>query len=195
MCIYYAQNKHTIPYNCFEPPDHSFRRVVFLVEKIREKKTMKKILLLIALGATCCRSGYGGYVCLASAYGECIGVTLDSDQRYSVDWAVECTTDEYVSSIGSSRHVRLRGVGMCSTVAATALGDTADSITVSRSSAGQYCWCKMLSPVVSKWVYMGDKGAAASCEQGCGSNCKTAMSGEAVAYRRVLIQSALTVQQ
>jgi len=38
------------------------------------------------------------------------------------------------------------------------------------SSTGEYCWCKMTSPVRSAWVYV-DRSSVSNCTPNCASHC------------------------
>lgn len=52
--------------------------------------------------------------------------------------------------------------------------------------AGKYCWCKMLHPVSSYWVYFGDVGTMTSCVSACATNCASMVNSNANARSNML---------
>ena len=87
------------------------------------------------------------------------------------DWSLTCTTR------GTS--VTVNGIGVC----AGQVGNTStplDSLTISTCfSTGQCpaeeavnCWCRMLSPALSQWVYSGlSYRLESECVNQCASTC------------------------
>ena len=45
-------------------------------------------------------------------------------------------------------------------------------------TTGVYCWCRMLRPARSAWVYAYESSSAAECASDCAANC-----GDSVRYR------------
>ena len=89
------------------------------------------------------------------------------------DWSLTCTT--------SGKSVAVSGIGVCSPVSGTT-SSPVDSLTTSRCfSAGScpasggdalYCWCRMLSPVLSQWVAIQMSYASESeCLYNCAATC------------------------
>lgn len=72
-------------------------------------------------------------------------------EPYQTDWLYTCR------GFGSTNTDNIiKGVGFCSNQY-KAEDTISDSITFSSNiSENAYCWCKMLSPVVSKWISTGD---------------------------------------
>ena len=109
---------------------------------------MKKTLLI------------AGLVCVtiippAAAVTKCVALnsntTCDTGDGTSGNVVVNatCTTN------GTSVDVQI--VGSLSSTRGTSEGETKDSIKETNSAPSSsnrlYCWCKMISPAVSKWVY------------------------------------------
>lgn len=71
--------------------------------------------------------------------------------------------------------VPVHGVSLCGSVGGT-VGRSVDSVTVSGGIAdNKYCYCKMVQPVVSRWVYAkqhsGGDGGAGDCHYWCANVC------------------------
>ena len=87
------------------------------------------------------------------------------------DWELTCATND--------KSVTVSGIGVC----AGQVGNTTplDSLTISTCfSTGQCpaegeavnCWCRMLSPALSQWVYSGLRYRSESeCVNQCASTC------------------------
>jgi len=101
----------------------------------------------------------------------------------NADWSATCTTN------GTS--VPIKGIAMCSNQAADAQYGTSDAIkTVSGTTdtTNVNCWCKMVEPAVSSWVFIGAYSSAGSCASGCSYFC--AGSARSVsAFRSALFSS------
>ena len=91
--------------------------------------------------------------------------TSDFEQyQYRTDWAATCTTNG-VSTL-------ISGIGICSSTKGASLHATATELdTSSTSDDNKYCWCKMTSPAVSRWVFRGTFGTAGVCARDCARTC------------------------
>lgn len=99
----------------------------------------------------------------------CSGNIMSSS---GADWVATCTTN------GSS--ISIRGVSACECSAtASASGSTAPSIGTAKSSlktcnsAGSLCYCKMVSPAVSRWIFVVEQE---NCQTTCAKMCANAFS-------------------
>ena len=84
----------------------------------------------------------------------------------NADWSATCTTN------GTS--VPIKGIAMCSNQAADAAYGTSDAITTVSSSSDTTnvnCWCKMVEPAVSSWVFLYASTSAGYCASACSSGC------------------------
>ncbi len=83
-------------------------------------------------------------------------------ERYSYDWTV-------VEKNG----IELHGISVCSeTAGANAFVTTADVLS---TKSGGSCWCRLISPFASKWVYAyfsGDGGCWYVCNVLCADYAK-----------------------
>ena len=101
----------------------------------------------------------------------------------NADWSATCTTD------GTS--VPIKGIAMCSNQAADAQYGTSDAITTVSSASDTTnlnCWCKMVEPAVSSWVFLGAHASAGSCAYDCSFPCAYFAQGIS-AFRSALFSS------
>ena len=90
--------------------------------------------------------------------------TDDSQYEYHTDWAATCTTNGVSTPIS--------GIGICSSTSGSSIGQTATELdTSSTSDDNKYCWCKMTSPAVSRWVFCISSMSAGSCARYCAYYC------------------------
>ena len=81
------------------------------------------------------------------------------------------------------------GIGGCySNVGATQGMVATDQTNISAYSSGTYCYCKMLRPIESAWVYSGSLNFNNDCATNCASYCAS-HAASAVALRRGLFGS------
>ena len=113
-----------------------------------------------------------GIICAASippayAVTKCVKLrpsttcTSFSGSYYYSNWSATC------GGIG------IQGVVFCGSKGAGGLfGTTTDNVVAtSKNEDNKYCWCKMVSPAVSSWVYSGSFTDGATCMNKCAYNC------------------------
>ncbi|MBO7508885.1 MAG: hypothetical protein J6T57_01225 [Alphaproteobacteria bacterium] len=80
----------------------------------------------------------------------------------------------------------ISGIGGCYSASGGTQGDVAsDQVNVTPYSTGNFCYCKMLKPVESAWVYFG---TPYNCVSNCAGNCSSG-AASAVALRSGLFGS------
>ncbi len=79
----------------------------------------------------------------------------------------------------------IKGVAVCGDVPGEYSAIT-DIVTV--AAANQYCWCKIVVPSVSKWVFRADEVNATECAHYCGHHCATAV-GRGAGFRQVIFST------
>ena len=139
---------------------------------------MNKIFILSALGAILTVPAIAGVQrCVALNSSTTCSFAVPEDQA-SV-WESSCTTN--------GQYVPIRGVIACGTEYGD-LGETADTVYASSNSSN--CWCKAISPAISKWVSVGEQTetSVAGCEMKCATDCAQFMS-ENVAFRNAIIST------
>lgn len=77
-----------------------------------------------------------------------------------VDWSVTCGT----------KNISVIGISMCASSSGSA--GTA-STSLFRSNENKNCWCKMVSPAVSRWISSGFSSVA--CHRDCAGSCRSAL--------------------
>lgn len=122
---------------------------------------MKKLVLLFAVMvvsiAVAMQAGISGQITCKSANA--------TDYEYTTDWGAECQVD--------GDEISIKGIGFCS----NQLGqhyETQDSISTSYDpNEHNYCWCRVIIPEVSPWVFLFDYSSegAGDCAHFCASEC------------------------
>lgn len=81
-----------------------------------------------------------------------------------LDWSGSCTT----AGVSTS----LKGIGICAATAGT-IANTSDELSFSSTiEDNKYCWCRLVVPLVSSWVTIGQGGRTYSeCAMACASAC------------------------
>ena len=80
------------------------------------------------------------------------------------DWTTTCTTNDV--------SIPIKGIGICVNASASALGTTTTQLELSSTADdNKYCWCRMISPAVSRWVYVNSTPTAGDCHHRCASYC------------------------
>ena len=82
---------------------------------------------------------------------------------YVVDWTSNCTS--------SGTSVAISGISQCSSTSGSSVGQKATALKISGGTDDKYCWCKMVSPAVSSWVFARDAGSASDCAYNCAIAC------------------------
>ena len=125
---------------------------------------MKKLLTLTALGAILAAPAMAVQKCVAL---DASTTTCTSTPTLSkADWSATCTTN--------ATRVPIKGIAMCSNQVATAKYDTSDAITTVSSTSDTtnvYCWCKMVEPAISPWIYIIKHTSYGNCLYNCSSDC------------------------
>lgn len=96
-------------------------------------------------------------------------IALDSSSKCTgtspygkVDWTTTCNG------------VPLTGLGICSATAGTAQGQTTSTLATDiATDANKYCWCRIIKPVVSPFVYADTYESSGGCANVCANLCTT----------------------
>ena len=118
---------------------------VFSVAIVQSQPAMAVTKCVALNSSTECTSDFGQY-------------------EYHTDWAATCTTNGVSTPIS--------GIGICSsTEGGYEYARATELDTSSTSDYNKYCWCRMISPAVSRWVFTLSKPTAGSCARDCASSC------------------------
>ncbi len=100
----------------------------------------------------------------AAAVTKCVKLTSSttcSDSSYEFNqsnWSATCGG------------VSIQGLALCGSQDGGSIGATTDTVTTG-DNGNTHCWCKMVSPAVSRWVYDPRGAIGGSCYQSCAANC------------------------
>ena len=102
------------------------------------------------------------------------------------DWAATCTTNGVSTPI--------RGIGICSSTKGVSTVATTTTATELDTSYGteenNNCWCRMISPAVSRWVFGRSGLSAGDCATECAYSCAfNARDSNFPAFRSALFGS------
>ena len=69
--------------------------------------------------------------------------------------------------------IAIQGVAFCGSQSGGSDGKTSETVTTSLTSDdNKYCWCKMVSPAVSSWVFVYiARPSAGNCASRCAAYC------------------------
>lgn len=89
--------------------------------------------------------------------------TKNSTGTLDVEWHATCASS-----------VPISGVGVCGSNTGS-IGNARTSINVSPTVTNNYnCWCRMIIPAVSRWIYMYNFGGDnEACQNSCADYCAT----------------------
>ena len=120
-----------------------------------------KTLFLLVIAITFCQPVY--------AVTKCVKLTSSTTcsyvnpGTYVVDWTSNCTS--------SGTSVAISGISQCSSTSGSSVGQKATALKISGGTDDKYCWCKMVSPAVSSWVFRSADGSASLCAYSCAYYC------------------------
>ena len=139
-------------------------------------------LFLIAGAMLCAITTTGAHaVTKCVAFNSSTTCTSDDTQYQGhTDWAATCTTNGVSTPIS--------GIGICSSIRASQYATATELDTSSTPDDNKYCWCRMISPAVSRWVYRFSFTSAGLCARLCALNCAIAVRDFAV-FRSALFGS------
>lgn len=85
--------------------------------------------------------------------------------------------------------IKIQGVAFCGSQDGGSVGATTSFVQTNYiSDNNKYCWCKMVSPAVSLWIFYDEFTSAGVCINSCASYCmNTARSS--VTFRRKMFGS------
>ena len=111
-----------------------------------------------------------GIICAASippayAVTKCVKLTSSTtcnpgSNNGVADWSATCGG------------IAIQGVAFCGSQDGGSVGTKSENVTTSSTSDdNKYCWCKMVSPAVSRWVFFNARTSAGICLNSCANGC------------------------
>ena len=68
--------------------------------------------------------------------------------------------------------IEIQGVAFCGSQKGGSSGETSETVTTSSTGDDNMnCWCKMVSPAVSSWVFIDTARTAGDCGYNCADSC------------------------
>ena len=94
------------------------------------------------------------------------GSSQNNYLNYS-DWQASCTS-------ASTINVPILGTSICTAAGGSFVGEASAALGVhypNQANTYEQCWCRLLSPGVSRWIYAGEGGLMGSCGTSCAALC------------------------
>ena len=97
--------------------------------------------------------------------------------QYTTNWNISCE-----SSVSGKPKIQVRGIAMCADAeAGVQRGDPFTNLNLSPGN-NIYCYCRMTSPWVSKWIYMTKYASNDYCFQYCVTVCGSRLTTTSTTY-------------
>ncbi len=109
---------------------------------------------------------------VATAVTQCVKLASNIDD-YLYGTSVNSKIDWEISETDGTI---IHGIGVCS----NQTGNFSDvSVTLSVGMTNENCWCRMISPTVSSWVFLGNLASSyGGCSYMCGTSCAWYMGAD-----------------
>ena len=104
-----------------------------------------------------CMSANAVQKCIAMQQGATVCMATNQGDYYT-KWSGSCSTDGKTSVVS--------GLGLCSSYDSSASPKQGAPLGI-----GTHCWCKMIKPARSQWVFAYTLMDAGACAQACGAGC------------------------
>lgn len=107
----------------------------------------------------------------AHALSQCVKLSPTSGTCSEVS-----VTAKYINATVNCSGTQISLVSQCSSSTGTADVTTADDIVINSTTPAnnKYCWCRIVSPATSKWVYRYAYSSNTSCAYSCSRGCANA---------------------
>ena len=97
--------------------------------------------------------------------------------RNHTDWAATC------------EGTQISGIGICSSTASN-LFNTATELDISATTdENVHCWCRIITPAVSRWVYIANQGSTDMCAIYCAQDCAKLLDDNDMSFASALFGS------
>ena len=106
----------------------------------------------------------------AAAVTKCVKLTSSTT---CINPSAELRQSNWSATCGG---IEIQGVALCGSQNGGSPGKTSETVKISSiSDNNTHCWCKMVSPAVSSWVYRNM--SSNNCAYGCASSCAGYVQG------------------
>lgn len=139
---------------------------------------MKKLLTIATVGVILATPAVAIKKCVQYGNGTTCTST-PSNWTGKADWEATCITN--------GNTVDVHGAAACSN-STTYSNDALPSVDSYTATNNVNCWCKMLIPAESSWVYIYNGSSASDCAYNCASKCADAIA-KTPSFRNALFTS------
>lgn len=145
---------------------------------------MKNIMIISAIGIMLTGGGNAAQKCVAIDTSEPISCTTSAISTYGTGWEGSCI----FGTKSAPTSLAITGEGIC--VGSRNVKSTTDDTPVlytthpNRSdvkydseslNSSRQCWCRMLTPAISKWIYVSQQTSGLNCVKNCSTLCSDNM--------------------
>ena len=135
----------------------------------------KIILAGIILCAATATDTHAVTKCVALGYNTTCSISSTDDDNVA-DWTTTCTTNGISTTI--------KGIGVCSATKGSMTNSTsASNLQISSTPANnRYCWCRMINPAVSRWIYDStpNNEQGFECARDCAYRCGSSLYSDSI---------------
>ena len=143
---------------------------------------MKNIMIISTIGIMLTGGGNAVQKCVAIDTSEPINCTTSASAIYETYWEGSCIFGTRSTYTG----LFVTGESMCSSSRNLTSSGALDLYTTHPSISGlrystdalndtRQCWCRMLTPAISKWIYAAQYTGAMACQKDCSTLCSDKM--------------------
>lgn len=137
---------------------------------------MKRILAVVSLilcSPFYSGTGYAAIKCVPLGSGTSCRTADLSSLSFKVGWETSCS-----NSNNNNEDISISGIAACSSSSGTygstsrriSTGNVSDTNPASTND-NKYCWCRIIQPAVSDWMFLGNFSTASSCHYQCAIAC------------------------
>ena len=133
---------------------------------------MKKLLILTAVGAILSAPAIAASKC----------IPMLSKHSYNVGNYGASNSRDFVIYLdpASPYQTNMYGVAACSSTVPSS-SDIFYATTSISMTDGDYCWCRIISPAVSKWFSVNGNMTISNCKANCAQKCADTFKGSSAA--------------
>ena len=158
---------------------------------------MKKTLIFYTIATMLLSPAIAVQKCVALDINNVPSCSATSAGNYRTTWSGTCDfgtkSDHYQIPItGESTCSSARNLTSSGSIATDTVQPN-DWLTYSSDSLNdtRQCWCRMLTPAISKWIYISQQTGALNCQKSCSSLCATRL-GDTTQFMEALFTNILS---
>ena len=145
---------------------------------------MKNIMIISAIGIMLTGGGNAAQKCVAIDTSTAISCATSASSTYRTGWEGSCifgtkSTHTSLFITGESICVGSRNMTSSGSLDLYTTHPSYSDLTYSADALNdsRQCWCRMLTPAISKWIYINQHSGALDCHKNCSTLCSDKMDG------------------